>query len=112
MRNTAVLLVAVLLSSCVTQLAYVENDDMYVTRHYDAHTNTHVWTEVVSNYIQPSYYNPYFYQQVYVRPIVVTPDKNYQYGKRYDRGSVPSQQQPRIQSKQAPVGGLPRRGRN
>lgn len=109
MRNAIIVLVSLLVSSCATQLAYVDHDDMYVTRHYDRPTRSYVWTEVTSSYVQPSYYNPYFYQQVYVRPIVVAPEKNYQYGKRQERSSTTT---PRVYGKPAPIGGLPRRGRN
>lgn len=110
MRTILLVLISTLFSSCAIEYSAsaVDYDDLYVTRHYDWHTNSYRWYQYQRSYVYPSPYNGlYPYERVIVTPIIVVPQqqKNHEYGKRPTRESIPNHNH-------APSISGPRRGRN
>ena len=105
MRTIATVFLLFAVSSCIVEQNLVDTDDLYITKHYDIATRNYSWYENRRTYVYPSYWNPYPYEMIVVRPIVVVPriQEQYQTGKRPDRGSLPNHNGNQT---------TPRRGRN
>lgn len=103
MRTPATVFLLLCLTSCTVQQVLVDTDDLYFTKQYNASTRTYTWFENRSSYVYPSYWNPYPYEMIVVRPIVVLP-QTHQTGKRLSRESISNHPAPRMQTQ--------RRGRN
>ena len=106
MKKLSVILLALIFSSCVLDYSLVSGDydDLYARRHYDYNTNTWMWYQYQRSYVYPSPYNGFYpYERIIVTPLVVPQNKNYEYGKRPSRESIPNH---------APTISGPRRGRN